>query len=213
MIDETEPEGATPGDDISGLIATSLHTREARNAAETDSISRAYDKYIYRARAKTPDSKWLTDEFIRNVHAEMFGAIWDWAGKYRTVQTNIGVKPYQIQEQIQVLCGNFYTWDSGSMDPIEIVARLQSRLTWIHPFKDGNGRHARLITDIFLYSRQHPLPQWPQIHLMTQGNNVRQEYIAAMRKADDHDFSALSQFIESYIPTNPPRSATQDSSS
>lgn len=202
MSDETHPIGVTPGDDISGLLASNLVTRTARNAAETEAISRAYDKHIFRARSKRQASGWLTDEFLRTVHYDMFGSIWNWAGKYRTTRVNIGVEPHLIRDLIQALCGDFAYWDSSksSMSILEVAARLQHRLTWIHPFKNGNGRHARLITDIVLYSRRHPLPQWPQIHLMTHGREVREQYIGAMRKADQGDFSDLIQFIEGHLP-------------
>ena len=201
MSNDTQPVDATPGDDLSGLLASNLTTRTARNAAETDAIGRAYDKHIFRARGKKRGSKWLTDQFIRTIHHDMFGAIWDWAGKFRTIRLNIGVEPHQIREQIQLLCGDFDHWDSGNMPVLEVATRLQNRLTRIHPFKNGNGRHARLITDIFFYSRKHPLPQWPQIQLMSQGHEIREQYIAAMKKADQEDFSALIHFIEGCIST------------
>ena len=150
MSDKTKTLGATPGDDTSGLIQTHLTDRRARNAAELDAISRAYDKHIYRARRKRAGTEWLTDQFIRSVHYDMFGEIWDWAGKYRTDRLNIGVEYHLIPEQIKMLCGDFSYWnsDKGSMPPLEIAARLQNRLTRIHPFTNGNGRHARLVTDI-----------------------------------------------------------------
>lgn len=202
MDDETEPVGATPGDDLSGLRIASLTTKAARNVAETESISRAYDRYVFRARRKKRGSKWLTDDLLRQVHNDMFGSIWDWAGKYRTGPVNLGVEPHQIRELVQALCGDFAYWDSpkSAMPALEIAARLQHRLTWIHPFQNGNGRHARLITDIFLYSRGLPLPQWPQIHLITHGDRVRNEYIAAMKKADQGDFANLVGFIEACLP-------------
>ena len=101
MRDETQPLGATPGDDLSGLLAAHLTTRAERNVAETESIGRAYDKYIFRARRKKRGSEWLTDGFLRMTHREMFGSIWNWAGVYRTTQLNLGVEPYHIREQIQ----------------------------------------------------------------------------------------------------------------
>lgn len=202
MRDETQPLGATPGDDLSGLLAAHLTTRAERNVAETESIGRAYDKYIFRARRKKRGSEWLTDGFLRMTHREMFGSIWNWAGVYRTTQLNLGVEPYHIREQIQVLCGDFRYWDSldSTMSTLEIAARLQNRLTRIHPFQNGNGRHSRLITDIFFYSRNQPLPQWPQIHRMSHGEAIRAQYIAAMRTADEGDYTALTQFIQSCFP-------------
>ncbi len=198
MPDETEPVGATPGDDISGLILTNLTTQSERNAAELEAIAQAYNKHIFRARAKTRGSEWLTDEFIRKVHHDMFGSIWAWAGQYRLERVNMGVEPHLIREQIGGLCGDFGYWDSrkSPMPVLEVAARLQNRLTKIHPFRNGNGRHARLITDIFFHSREHPIPQWPQIQLMSHGHQVREQYIAAVKKADQGDYSDLMRFIE-----------------
>jgi Fic-DOC domain mobile mystery protein B len=202
MTDETQPAGATSGDDTSGLILVHLTTRADRNAAEAEAISLAYDKYVFEARRKKRGAQWLTDNFICTGHRDMFGSIWEWAGQYRKDKLNIGVDPNLIPEQIRLLCDDFSLWDSptSAMPVLEVAARLQNRLTNIHPFRNGNGRHARLITDIFFHSRQHLLPQWPQIHLMSQGHELRAQYITAMKIADQGDFSALIKFIEGCIP-------------
>jgi Fic-DOC domain mobile mystery protein B len=201
MSDKTKTPGATPGDDTSGLIQRQLTDRRARNAAELDAISRAYNKHIYRARRKRAGTEWLTDELIRRVHFDMFGEIWEWAGKYRTDSVNIGVDFHLIPEQIKLLYGDFNYWnsDKGAMPPLEIAARLQNRLTRIHPFKNGNGRHARMITDIFFHSVKHPLPKWPQIQLMSEGDQVRSRYIEAMKAADKEDYRELMAFMKEFV--------------
>ncbi len=198
MNDETQPAAATPEEDISGLLLIHLTSRDVRNATELESINQAYKKHIYRARRKPPTDDWLTDTFIRQVHLDMLGTIWEWAGKYRTTAVNIGINWKQIPEQVRILCDDFRYWnsDKGSMPIVEIAARLQNRLTRIHPFKNGNGRHARLITDIFFHSRRHRLPRWPQIQLMIEGDSERASYIAAMKDADREDYTALIHFIE-----------------
>ncbi len=188
--------------DTSGLILTHLTTSAARNAAEAEAISRAYDKHIFRARRKKSSSEWLTDDFIRFVHADMFGAIWNWGGQYRKIQLQEGIEPQDIYEQIHLLCRDFLIWNNSvsTMPVLEIAARLQHRLTHIHPFINGNGRHARLLTDIFFYSRQHRLPEWPQIQLMARGNDVRLYYMTAMKQADEGDITPLMTFIEDCLP-------------
>ncbi len=202
MTSETEPVGATAGDDTSGLINLSLTTRGDRNAAETEAIAIAYNKYIFEARRKKYGTTWLTGDFILDVHLTMFGSIWQWAGKYRTERLNMGCEPHAVREQIKLLSDDFLSWDSlnSHMPVVEIAARLQNRLTKIHPFRNGNGRHARLITDIFFYSRNRPLPRWPQIHLMALGDQIRTDYIVAMKKADEGDFANLIQFINTFSP-------------
>lgn len=194
--------GATPGEDISGLLNPRLTDPRRRDAAELEAISKAYEKYIFKRRRKPFPPDWFSDDFIRRSHLDMFGALWDWAGKYRTVLLNIGVEPHLIPEQIRALCGDFQFWNSAEskMPPLEIAARLQNRLTRIHPFKNGNGRHARFMTDFFLKTKNHPLPQWPQIQRLPQGDKIRAGYIAAMKKADGEDYKDLVEFMRNFLP-------------
>ena len=200
-MDDSQPIGATPGGDTSGLLLVHLSTLADRNAAEAEAISRAYDKYVFRARRKKQGTQWLTDDFIRQVHKDMFGTIWEWAGKYRQTILNIGIEPNLIREQIKLLTEDFLHWNdtNSTMSVVEIAARVQHRLTNIHPFMNGNGRHARLITDIFLHSQKHLIPQWPQIQLIAHGNEIRAQYISAMKNADDGDFTDLIAFIEACL--------------
>lgn len=201
MTDDSQPLGATPGGDISGLLLGHLSTQASRNAAEAEAIDRAYVKHLFRAHRKKRGTEWLTDEFIRKVHADMFGTIWEWGGQYRQTKLNIGVDPHLIREQIKLLAGDFFSWNEATsiMSVVEIAARLQHRLTQIHPFLNGNGRHARLLTDIFFHSRHHRIPQWPQIQLMSQGNEIRGQYIRAMQTADEGDLTKLIRFVENCL--------------
>ena len=201
MTDKTKPSCETAGNDTSGLLLTQLTTQRARDAAELETIANAYDKYIFKNQNKVKGADWLTDKFIRPLHKDMFGEIWNWAGKYRTHNVNIGIDWTQITEQVQVLCADFQFWNSSmsSMSPIEIAARLQNRLTRIHPFNNGNGRHARLVTDIFLNSIQYPIPKWPQVQLKSEGHKIREQYIAAMKKADHGNYDDLTKFIDDCI--------------
>ncbi len=204
MDKSTHPIGATPGEDVSGLKLQRLETREARNAAELEAITYAYEKYVYKpGKSLMVERRWLTEALIREVHVEMFGKIWDWAGKYRRNEVNIGVAWHLIPEQMALLCGDFEHWNSqeSSMSLLEVAARLQNRITRIHPFANGNGRLARLITDMFFVSQKHPLPKWPQIQLESQGDKIRMQYITAMKLADFEDYSALKQLLESWSRT------------
>ncbi|MCG3205535.1 MAG: hypothetical protein KCHDKBKB_02257 [Elusimicrobia bacterium] len=194
---ETKPAGATPDPDLSGLIDPRLSDPRARNAAELAGILETYKKYVYERRRKFPVD-WVNEPLIRETHRKMFGHVWSWAGKYRTTNMNIGINWPQIPEQVKILCGDFSVWnsDQSGLSINEVAARLQNRLTKIHPFENGNGRHARLITDMFFRSRNHPLPTWPQTQLMQKGGDVRKRYVSAMKAADEGDFTQLAKFIE-----------------
>ena len=66
----------------------------------------------------------------------------------------------------------------------------------IHPFANGNGRHARIATDIMLeeiYS--HPPVEWASGYDLQADNERRRAYIAALRAADAGDFEQLLAFV------------------
>jgi len=76
----------------------------------------------------------------------------------------------------------------------EAAARFHHRLVSIHCFANGNGRHARLMTDVVLGSRGAPPFTWGQGDLVHAGE-VRDRYLAALRAADDRDYSMLLAFV------------------
>ena len=107
----------------------------------------------------------ITPALICNVHRKGFGFIFpDWAGKLRTEDVTVGEyePPHysKIPELIKNLCedleerlkhispfkeeGQFLT------QIISLLSWFQHRFVWIHPFKDYNGRVARLLTNLFL---------------------------------------------------------------
>jgi fido (protein-threonine AMPylation protein) len=82
----------------------------------------------------------------------------------------------------------------------EIAARFHHRLVQIHPFPNGNGRHARLITDLILETNGSVAFTWGKCKgsapMETEGPR-REEYIAALREADDKRFEMLLAFVRS----------------
>ena len=73
--------------------------------------------------------------------------------------------------------------DNTTYEPDEIAARFHHRLVWIHPYPNGNGRHARLATDLFLVSLGRTRFSWGRVNLVDAGE-TRNDYIAALRAAD-----------------------------
>ena len=201
MDDGLTTTGAPPDDVMADLVHSGLLDPRAREAAELEALAHVYDTYVFRGKRKTPGTGWFTESFIRRVHADMLGDIWKWAGKYRTEYWAVGVEPHLIPEEVQMLCRDFAAWDApdSSMPILEIGARVQNRLTRIHAFKKGNGKHACLLTDIYLRSRRHPIPKWPQFDAMEHGDKMREQYIFAMIRADEDYYEELMKFIEQLL--------------
>ncbi len=194
------PEGATPIEDAEGLIPGAILTYGDLCVVEAENILAAAGRHL--ARRKNPGGAWLDEPFIRRLHGDMFGMVWRWAGKYRQVELNVGVAPDRVIDEIGRLVGDFRHWNSlapEEMPVLESAVRLHHRLTWIHPFPNGNGRHSRMIADIYLNSRKHPLPDWPDVDL-TEASRTRRAYLAALRAADGGDFAPLIASTRSLLP-------------
>jgi fido (protein-threonine AMPylation protein) len=66
----------------------------------------------------------------------------------------------------------------------------------IHPFPNGNGRHARITADIYLQQCFGATPiDWAAGHNLQSMNDRRTQYIAALRSADAGDFALLLSFV------------------
>ena len=66
--------------------------------------------------------------------------------------------------------------------PVLVSGILQHRLVWIHPFVDGNGRTARMLTTALLYQRGYDYKYL--FDLASYYNKDRDNYYAMLRTAD-----------------------------
>ena len=180
-------DGKTPLTDFGGLLVD-VHTRDELNALEFLNVNKAHEKYLLRrpSEKKAP----FTYVWFLKVHCEMYGDVWAWAGAIRKSNKNIGIDKSQVRETLKSLEKDYHVWVGSKMDPNEVAARLHHRLVLIHPFENGNGRWARLITNIYLRQKDLPLILWPEKEFLEQGN-VRKQYLDALRKADEHDLKPL----------------------
>lgn len=201
MLRFDTPQGATPIEDASGLLVEGVVTYAALNVRETENIVRAVKEHM-RPRKRRP-AVWLTEEYARHVHRDMFDRVWEWAGRYRDAELNIGVPASRVREEVAKLCQDVAFWDDQKENPmfvLERAVRLHHRLSWIHPFPNGNGRHARLVADIYLHVHRHKLPDWPS-SAMGGAGNARKAYLEALKKADGGDFCPLVEYTEKFLPT------------
>ena len=127
----------------------------------------------------------------------MFGDVWRWAGTSRTSERNLGIAYYEIPVAVRQLLHDARAWIAhATYSPDEIAVRLHHRLVQIHPFPNGNGRHARLMADLLVMSRGQERFSWGRTSLGEAGD-VRRRYIAALRAADGHDIGPLLVFARS----------------
>ena len=195
MIIES-PEGATPlePEEMEGLIHKHVTQRE-----ELDQLEQANITEGMRWLTKQNAIDVLTEYFIRELHKRLFGAVWSWAGKYRTTEKNIGVAPYRIVPDLGQLLGDVKFWiENETYSPLEIAARFHHRLVYIHPFPNGNGRHSRIIANaVLMKCLGQPGIDWAGGLSLDKMGERRSIYIQALKAADQYDLSPLLHFVSS----------------
>lgn len=188
------PHGATPlnADEAAGLIPDHITTQAALNQWEQQNILEGM------AWADRQTKRDLLDEsFIRDLHGKMFGRTWKWAGTYRRSNKNIGVEWTAIARELHGMLADVATQcQHASFPQDELAVRFHHRLVLIHPFPNGNGRHARLMADLLVHRLGGQPFSWGRCSL-TEPGAVREAYIAALRRADRHDYAPLIAFARS----------------
>lgn len=176
-------------EDREGLLPTYIATRGDLFEAEQRNIAEVM------LRRRPAVEKLLDDKYLRELHRAMFGNVWSWAGKYRTLGTNIGIEPSSIPTAVRNLVEDTKTWidlETYSLD--EVAARFHRRLVAIHPFPNGNGRHGRIATDLLVTAVGAEPFTWGR-HLDVATDELRGRYVDALRMADSDDVSMLLEFV------------------
>ena len=189
-----EPDGATPldPDERQGLKYEHITTHGELDELEQANIEQGL---AWAARRRSGDI--FDDAFVRRLHKELFGDVWTWAGEYRLTEKNIGIDPHQVSVQLRTLLDDARYWAENEVfSPLEAAVRFHHRMVQIHPFPNGNGRHARIAADIMLEEvYKHAPVEWASGFDLQADNQRRQSYIAALRAADGGNYDPLLEFV------------------
>lgn len=189
--------GQTPldEDEKEGLLIKSISTRGELDEFEQQNIENAIQWILTK---KFKIDQILTESFIQDLHKRMYGGVWKWAGVYRKTNKNIGVDKFEIPIYLRSLLDDTAYWVEHKVySPEEIAVRFKHKLVSIHCFPNGNGRHSRLIADIMIQKIYTlPLFTWGEGSL-SNDNDTRDNYLKAIKKADDGDYELLIKFVRS----------------
>lgn len=190
------PPGATPldADELASLIPGHITTQgelnewEQLNIVQGESWARKQRKEI------------LNEAFVRQLHKQMFGETWQWAGSFRKSDKNIGVDWLRVGVELKNLLDDVrFQIEHASYAPDEIAVRFHHRLVVIHPFPNGNGRHARMMADLLAVRLGQPRFTWGSRSLtdacLINATDTRHRYIAALQAADARDYVPLLVFV------------------
>lgn len=197
MTKSTKPKSATSYKET----AFGILPRSKVVPLEQEGIKKAQQYILKLGKEKAK----ITPGLICNVHTEGFGFIFpDWAGKYRTVDVTVGKyePPHysKVGMLIQSLCDDLEerlkhlppakNGEQFLVEVISLLAWFQHSFVWIHPFKDYNGRVARLLTNLLAFNLRLPI-----LIIKADTGKDRERYINAMKAADKNNYSKLERLI------------------
>lgn len=122
-----------------------VHGESVKDVLTAIDLNEAYDYMMDLASRKQT----LNQSIIRDLNRLSIGKTHpDWAGVYR--------EPFEIEAAM----GDLVDWANENRDrlhPVQYAADLHLKFVSIHPFRDGNGRTARLLMNLALTEAGYPV--------------------------------------------------------
>lgn len=183
---------ATPEDNLLGLTDKNLiNEEEAKGVIRAEMLILSLEEDIE-----------IQPGLILEIHRVAFSHLYEWAGKWRTRNLNVGNFVPPDYSQVPTLMYSFTDqvkfWLHTAQSETEIahcLAYAHHKLVQIHPFLNGNGRTARLFTDLLCYLKGY---ESVLLYEREQGSG-RKKYLQAIKLADANDYSLLQEMISSQL--------------
>ena len=175
-----------------------LKRKSDMDRAEYEALLRAQTSWLNRV---GPDTS-FTAALLCRMHRDWLGGIYDWAGRYRTVE--VAKADFRWPPAHRV-AANMAALERGALanhtpcrpEPVADVARrmaeVHAELLLIHPFREGNGRLARWVADLMAYQAGLPAPAYG---FVGRGSKVRRtQYLEAVRDGYLGNYDDLADFF------------------
>ena len=121
---------------------------------------------------------------LQQIHAYLFGGLYDFAGQIRTVNIAKGGFQFAMAQFLQQTLATIEQMPETTFDKI---ADKYVEMNIAHPFREGNGRTTRIWLDLILKKQLQKCVDWSKID--------KNDYLNAMQKsvADSSDIKRLLQ--------------------
>jgi Fic-DOC domain mobile mystery protein B len=199
ILNQKYSDGNTPiRPDEAEQLVPSISTIGELNEYEALNILQAR-KWAFDSRTMRSTDP-LEEPYVRELHHRMFDNVWKWAGNYRQTERNVGCDPNEIVQRIPQLLANTRYWlENKTFSTDEALLRFHHQLTTIHPFANGNGRHARMLADVVAVKYDSAEFTWGAGKDPVAQGSARTRYLAALRTLDanENDVKSLLEFARS----------------
>lgn len=162
--------------------------------AEEQALARAYGQLLGEVHTDTP----MSCDLLRHIHATIFGDLYDWAGRWRSVWISKPGITWPPPDFLDQSMGEFERtvlarWPVSAIGDdatfCQAIGEVQGEFLTIHPFREGNARTIKLLTDLLAVQTGRPL--------LAYDNSPRgaDAYIEAAKAAFKRDYEPLATLI------------------
>ena len=141
--------------------------------------------------------------YILQIHKLALGHLYSFAGKYRDVNMSKGGFPFAasrflpqtMQTFEQEILSHLPAKYSAKEPLIKDLARTHGELLFIHPFREGNGRTARILANLMCRKQGYDALKFELI-----GEEEFDKYVSSIQSVKNNDYSEMEQLIQFIFP-------------
>jgi len=185
-----------------GRVLKNLPGIRSKRAMDEMEAMKLADATDWAIRHVTADQR-ITAADICLWHKQWLGEVYPWVGKYRQVNISKGSFMFAMAAQVPRLMQEFeknvlkcYT-PCNFDDPenvLEALAITHCELVLIHPFREGNGRLSRLLSQLMALQAGLPLLNFSVIK-----GKQREIYFAAVRAGMGRDYAPMIEIFRKVV--------------
>jgi cell filamentation protein len=140
----------------------------------------------------------FTNKYIKRIHKLSLNHLYSFAGKYRTVNMSKGGFVFPSAQFIPQNMNDFereilsklpHKYTSNEL-LIKDIAAVHGELLFIHPFREGNGRAARILANLMVRKQGHEGLNFDLID-----DKVFPQYVSAVQAVAEKDYSKMEKII------------------
>ncbi len=185
------------GDILPNLLG--LTSIKQINEAEFEGFLKAE---IYFTENLTSRTKFTT-AFILKIHKMSLGHLYSFAGKLRDVNLSKGGFPFAAAKYLPETMATFENEILSTLSNkynsrerlINDIAIVHGELLFIHPFREGNGRTARLLANLMSRKAGYSGLMFEKI-----GKKEFEKYVVAVQNCANKDYKKMIEFVTSIFP-------------
>jgi cell filamentation protein len=192
-LEEAQLELGSRGRVLKNLLA--IKSARRMDDAEASALKAAMESFV----ATYDEHHRFSAGDICEMHRRWLGGIYAWAGAYRQVNVSKDGFPFAAASRVPALMEDYSRKVLARCTPCrasrrETVARLLAEthveLVLIHPFREGNGRIARVLSSLMALQAELPLLDFGLL-----SGRAKSAYFAAIQAGMDRNYEPMEKLF------------------